>query len=293
MNSCEEYSIHQVSMAYPIHVNKIVIMRIKQSLCILLLIQISFSVLGQAKLDEEVKIKVLNFGTAHLSMTTDANSAMIDLRDPKEAADLKKLVQSLAEFKPTVIFLEMEADNNEYIRETYENYKIDQSNRLNYSDEMNSIGLEVGRLSGTTRIYGIDSSLGFDYPSLVELANKNKADSLFVADMMASYVKVNQLKFREHFAEINNPAYKMRTFDFYNFLATQHTQDNYEGAIEIAKFYERNLRMYSNLNSIPLTKDDRVFILTGATHAAYLDIFIGNSEKFELVDPQFYTNIAE
>lgn len=267
-------------------------MKIKQSLWILLFIQFSFAVLGQAKSDEASKIKVLNFGTAHLSMTTDANSAMIDLKDPKEMAELKKLVQRIAEFKPTVIFLEMDAENNEYVRETYENYKMDQSNRLNYSDEMNLIGLEVGRLSGTTRIYGIDSSLGFDYPSLVELAHKNKADSLFVSDMMASYVKVNQLKLQVHFAEINTPAYKMRTFDFYNFLATQHTKDNYEGAIEIAKFYERNLRMYSNLNSVPLTKEDRVFILTGATHTAYLDIFIGNSEKFELVNPDIYINIT-
>ena len=239
------------------------------------------------------KIRVLNFGTAHLGQTTDANASMINLGDPKEQADLKKMVEKLSELKPTVIFLELEPSNNDYIDETYKEYKIDQTKRLNYSDEMNSIGLEVARLSGTERIYGIDSQIGFDYPSLVELANSNKADSLFVANMMDFYKYVNSLKLREQFAEMNRPETKMRTFDFYNFLATQHTEYNYEGAKVISEFYERNLRMYTNLNDLKLSKEDRVFILAGATHTAYLDIFIGHSNKFVLENPAKYKAIAE
>jgi hypothetical protein len=239
------------------------------------------------------KIRVLNFGTPHLGRTSDANASMINLEDPQEQAALTKMVAKIAEFKPTVIFIELGADNNDYIQETFEKYKIDQNDRLNYSDEMNSIGLEVGRLSGTARIYGIDTQMGFDYPSLVALASRNASDSMFVVKIMDSYKKVNSLKLREQFAEMNTTAYKMQTFDFYNFLATQHTENNYEGATEVAKFFERNLRMYSNLNNVSLTTDDKVFILTGATHAAYLDIFIGNSKKFTLEEPTIYTSFSE
>jgi hypothetical protein len=239
------------------------------------------------------KIKVLNFGTAHLNSTSDANSSMINLEDPKEKADLEKMVRKIAEFKPTVILLELEPKNNEYIKETFAEYKIDQKERLNYSDELNSIGLEVGRLSETERIYGIDSQIDFDYPSLIELANQTKTDSLFVTKMMDYYKKLNSLKLKEQFIEINTKESKMKTFDFYNFLATQHSENNYEGAKVISEFYERNLRMYSNLNDLKLSKNDRVFILAGATHTAYLDIFIGNSEKFILENPLKYINITE
>lgn len=151
----------------------------------------------------------------------------------------------------------------------------------------------MGRLSGTEKIYGIDSPMEFDYPSLIKLANRNKSDSLFVADMISYYEKLNSLKLREQFAEMNSEESKMRTFDFYNFLATQHTEKNYEGAKIISDFYERNLRMYSNLNTIPLTKNDRVFILLGSTHTAYLDIFIENSDKFMLENPMKYIKAAE
>ena len=236
------------------------------------------------------KIRVLNFGTAHLSQTTDANSSQIDLNDPNEKADLKKLVERIVEFKPTIICLELEPKNNDYIASTYSEYVKDQSKRLNYSDELNSIGFEVARLSGTNRIYGIDSQTGFDYLSLVEIANKKIADSLYISQVMDNYRLVNALKFKEQFRTINTRDYKMETFDLYNFLATQHTTGNQEGVDEISKFYQRNLKMYSNFNDIEMTVNDRVFILLGATHTAYFDIFLENNPRFELEDPNEYTN---
>lgn len=236
------------------------------------------------------KIRVLNFGTAHLSQTSDANSSQIDLNDPNEKADLKKLVEKIVEFKPTIICLELEPKNNDYIASTYLEYVKDQTKRLNYSDELNSIGLEVARLSGTNRIYGIDSQTGFNYPSLVEIANKKVADSLYISQVMNNYKRVNALKFREQFRTINTREYKMETFDLYNFLATQHTTGNQEGVDEITKFYQRNLKMFSNFNDIEMTENDRVFILLGATHTAYFDIFLENSPKFQLENPNEYTD---
>lgn len=236
------------------------------------------------------KIRVLNFGTAHLSQTSDANSSQINLNDPNEKANLKKLVKKIVEFKPTIICLELEPKNNDYIASTYSEYVKDQTKRLNYSDELNSIGLEVARLSGTNRIYGIDSQTGFNYPSLVEIANKKVADSLYISQVMNNYKRVNALKFREQFRTINTREYKMETFDLYNFLATQHTTGNQEGVDEITKFYQRNLKMFSNFNDIEMTENDRVFILLGATHTAYFDIFLENSPKFQLENPNEYTD---
>lgn len=236
------------------------------------------------------KIRVLNFGTAHLSQTSDANSSQINLNDPNEKADLKKLVKKIVEFKPTIICLELEPKNNDYIASTYSEYVKDQTKRLNYSDELNSIGLEVARLSGTNRIYGIDSQTGFNYPSLVEIANKKVADSLYISQVMNNYKRVNALKFREQFRTINTREYKMETFDLYNFLATQHTTGNQEGVDEITKFYQRNLKMFSNFNDIEMTENDRVFILLGATHTAYFDIFLENSPRFQLENPNEYTD---
>ena len=239
------------------------------------------------------KVRVLNFGSVHLSGSSDAHSSISDVSNPNVKADIKKIVDRLLKFNPTIICVEIPPESTDFINETYQKYKIDQSKRINYSEEVNVIGLEVARLSGTKKIYGIDNPIGFDYPSLIEIANQTKTDSLFVTKMMDYYKKLNSLKLKEQFIEMNTKESKMKTFDFYNFLATQHSENNYEGAKVISEFYERNLRMYSNLNDLKLSKNDRVFILAGATHTAYLDIFIGNSEKFILENPLKYIKMTK
>lgn len=62
------------------------------------------------------------------------------------------------------------------------------------------------------------------------------------------------------------------------------TENEFERADEAAKFYQRNRRMYSNLNRMDLNENDRVLILMGATHTAYFRDFISRSPKYEMVD---------
>jgi hypothetical protein len=42
--------------------------------------------------------------------------------------------------------------------------------------------------------------------------------------------------------------------------------------------------MFSNLNRIPLAKNDRVFILMGATHTAFFNEFMKRSPRYELAN---------
>ncbi|MBE0422385.1 MAG: hypothetical protein IBX66_00435 [Lutibacter sp.] len=85
----------------------------------------------------------------------------------------------MADFKPTIICVEIPPESTDFMNETYQKHKIDQNNRINYSEEVNVIGLEVARLSGVKKIYGIDNPIGFDYPILIGIANQNPSDSLY------------------------------------------------------------------------------------------------------------------
>ncbi|MBZ9650947.1 DUF5694 domain-containing protein [Psychroflexus sp. CCL10W] len=62
------------------------------------------------------------------------------------------------------------------------------------------------------------------------------------------------------------------------------SEKDFEGADEAAKYYKRNLRMFSNLNRIELTLKDRMFILMGASHTAFFRDFISRNSKFKMVD---------
>jgi len=236
------------------------------------------------------KIQVLNFGSIHLSGSTDAHSSITDISNPKVKLEIKKIVDRLVHFKPTVICVEIPPKSTKFINETYQKYKINQNNKINYSEEVNVIGLEVARLSGTKKIYGIDNPIGFNYPALINLANGKVSDSLYVESIMKNYEKVNKKPLLEQFFEINTKEYKMETYNFYNFLGTMHSPNNFEGADIISEFYKRNLRMYTNFSDIPLTKKDRVLIIMGVTHTAYFDIFIENNPKYQLRNITNYTD---
>jgi len=236
------------------------------------------------------RIQVLNFGSMHLSGSQDAHSSITNVKNPKVKADIKKVVDRLVAFKPTIICVEIPPKDTEFMNKTYQKYKTDQSSRINYSEEVNVIGLEVARLSGTKKFYGIDNHMGFNYPALIDLAKKNIDDSLYVESMNKKYVKMNKIPLLEQYTEMNTREFKMETFNYYNFLATMHGPENFEGADIIAEFYKRNLRMYTNFSDIPLTKNDRVLIIMGATHTAYFDIFLENNPKYQLQDIRNYTN---
>ena len=119
----------------------------------------------------------------------------MDINNPEVKANITQIVNKLKTFNPTVICIEMNSNNKEFVNETYQKYIIDQSNRMNYSDEINSIAFEVGRLTGVKKIYGIDSEIAFNYPKLIELAIQNEADSLFVESIIQSYKKNKSTSF--------------------------------------------------------------------------------------------------
>lgn len=192
-------------------------------------------------------------------------------------------------FKPTIICLEIPPESNDFINEPFQKYKSDQSQRINYSEEVNVIGLELARLSNARMIYGLDNPIGFDYPSLSALANLERTDSLYVSSIMKEYEKLNDRPILEQYTEVNTKEYKSKTLGLYNFLATMHSPGFFEGADFIAEFCKRNLRMYSNFSDIPFTDNDRVLIIMGATHTAYFDVFLGNSSNYLLEDVHVYT----
>ena len=77
-------------------------------------------------------------------------------------------------------------------------------------------------------------------------------------------------------------------FQLNTMAGSTYLRPGFEGADEAAKYYQRNLRIYSNLNRIPMTNEDRVFILSGGSHTAFLNEFMKRSPKYEVVNTMDY-----
>lgn len=246
---------------------------------------------------ESEKIKVLNFATFHMGSTTDANSVNFDEEDKKNQEDAKKIAKIISKFNPTVICVEMPPEDNSELNEKYQEYLTNPDSSPSYYGEISLIAFEVGRLNNINNLYGIDHKLEYNYNINNDLTNK--IDSLtfnaFQANPFASIPELNvfedNLSLMEKLKRINHPKFLdiliIANADMLTFVGSE---EGFEGADEATKYYQRNLRIYSNLNRIPLTIKDRVFILSGGSHTAFLNEFMKRSPKYEVVNTLEYLN---
>jgi hypothetical protein len=239
----------------------------------------------------EKKMQVLNFGTFHMGQTIDANTVEFDENNKKNQQEVHKIVKMLAAFKPTVIIVETPPSYNAKLQAKYESYIANPNMLFKEPSEIELLAYELGRLSGTKQIYGIDHKMEYNYAIGDEITN-------YVDSVWYKKYYENPLKY---YPNVNFDRNKLNLFDkiklhnrpqFLDFLIAVNadmlshagTKDGFEGADEAAKYYQRNLRMYSNLNRLPLKETDRVFILMGASHTAFFRDFFSRSPKYKMVN---------
>ncbi len=234
-------------------------------------------------------IPVLNMGTFHMGYTSDARSTEFDEHNPENVRQVHEIAKAIAAFKPTVILVESTPKYQETLEKIYAEYLKNPKMKFEKPDEVELLAYEVGRLSGTKRIYGIDYKEGYNYAIGHQLKNgKDTETYMKFMGMMEELEKdfpEDKMTLLEHLKLCNHPLYHDILINVNADMLTHiSTEGNHEGAEEAAKFYHRNLVMYSNMNQIKLNSDDRVFILMGATHTAFFNMWLKRSPKYQQVD---------
>jgi hypothetical protein len=250
------------------------------------------------------KIKVLNFGTFHFGYTPDANKTEFDEHSEEVHKEIREVSKMLAEFKPTIICIENLPKFNDEINKAYQGFLENPSILNTNYGESSMIGFDIGRLSNVKKIYGIDNHMGYNYgvgdfiensPGLensidsktyLQLTNEPFKDYPEIAKREANYDKLSLLEKLKLSNEPLNLDYSINTNA--DKLLYVGIDDGFEGADNAAIFYHRNMKIYSNLNRIPMTKKDRVFIIMGTAHTAFLREFMRRSPKFEMVNTLEY-----
>lgn len=238
-------------------------------------------------------IPVLNIGTFHMSYTNDAHSLEFDENNRENIRQVHQLAQKIAEFRPTVIIVELPPKYNAELLKAYEAYLKNPETKFEDPSEVELLAYEVGRFSGTKRIFGIDYQESYNYqignsfPQSKDIEVHNNYVKQMERYANSSIEK--KLSVGELFQLMNTQAYRdfMITINA-DMLTHVASEGKAEGADEAAKYYHRNLVMYSNLNQIELKKEDRVFILMGASHTAFFHDFLMRSPKYEEINPMLF-----
>lgn len=247
----------------------------------------------QTKFDDAVP--VLNVASFHMGYTPDANKTEFDEHNKENVRQIHELAKKIAAFKPTIILVEQEPYKNKKIAAAYKSYLDNPKMKFDNPGEIELLAYEVGRLSGTKQIYGIDYQQDYYYPMYYALKNPQdtvtyaKYEELFTLNEKRNNIDESKMNVAELLWLNNQPEYLDAMINYNADLLTTVSVNGYPlGAEQASKYYNRNIIMFSNMNNVPITKNDRIFILMGTSHTAFFKDFLRRSPKFKEVNTLDY-----
>lgn len=221
----------------------------------------------------------------------------LDIASPERQREIEALVERLALFHPTRVAVEAEPQYQARLDSLYRAY-LNGSFQLG-TDEIHQLGFRLARRAGLTRVWAVDAA-SREYMTASEASAKIQALGLNVDSLTQRidndawtlrfrrlYMQDDSLKtvrpLARHLLYLNDPervrvghgAYLVGSFKF-------GVEADYLGPDDATSWYNRNLRMFSNLQHITSGSDDRILLIVGAGHLPILRFLALSSPEYRL-----------
>ena len=252
----------------------------------------------QLRADEPAQVMLI--GTFHFSNPgRDAvKVGDFDVMNPDSQAWLQAFAQRLAEFKPTQVLLEYDPDNEELMNKRYADYLAG-----NYELEVNELyqlGFRVARLAGLESVKSFDHrDLNWNADPMFEYARQHDSPEMKQFDQIIEDVTREQnrametMTIGELLQRCNDPEQDRINMDLYLATNAIGAGDGWSGADASASWWQRNFRMYANIQKAA-QPGDRIIIIGGQGHTAILKTFLATDRRLRAapVDRYFQAGTA-
>jgi hypothetical protein len=198
----------------------------------------------------------------------------IDVTQPREQAYLIELSSRLAAFKPTRVLLEFPQKSTARFAQEYRDYQAGNFNLK--TNEIYQIGFRVAKLAGLSTVHGFDEQVTpednrlWSYLPKEEPATMARLESM-IKELSARFDKDHRtLSLRELLVKANSADEDRLNKYFYVMLnASGASKREFVGADGAAQWWQRNFRMYANIQ-MHAQPGERVLVIAGSGHTAIL-----------------------
>jgi len=211
-----------------------------------------------------------------------------DVLSPAKQAEIGRVVESLERFRPTKIMVEQTPSEAGQLDSLYRAYRSKRHELTR--NEIQQLGFRIAGALGHERLFPVDHPGDFPFDALMAYAQQHDTGFVrFVGEELARVgAEANRLQ-REHtiggiLRAMNEPAKLAEGHGIYLRFAPIGAGDGYVGADLVAKWYERNIRIFANVRRLT-APGDRVLIIFGAGHAPILRELIVADPELTPVDP--------
>jgi len=244
-------------------------------------------------------VPILMVGTFHFDdagLDAYKPEHRIDVLSPERQREIEEVAACLASFRPTKVAVEAPLEAAERINTRYRAFVAGEP--LARRNEIDQLGFRVARAMGHTQVYPVDAKARVYEPS-VDLekyaAEKGQLDRLRASETPwdeyynALYrrddaAKVGQT-LRQALRDANGRERVLRGHGAYLVRAFKvGVGDEYPGVDAKTAWYNRNLRIFANLQRITSGPEERLLLIIGAGHLPILWHAADTSPEYARVD---------
>lgn len=277
---------------------------------ILLLLPVTLTAQEKAKLPAK-KIQIVLLGTFHYGATSDTNKQEFDALAANRQKEIKQVNELLAKYNPDKIFVEHEPDQQAKWDKIYEDFKkgIEPTGN-DLRNEIFQIGIKTAKQNNKPKgVICVDYQVPTDFEAALKNAKddvergyikqvqaignapepKNTNEKFLFLPFQASkdfkILKLADANLRDYYLWLNSPEAVLRGHyinDHYLALALGEGE-SYVGAEYETIWYNRNLKILTNILRNASLEDNRYLLIIGAGHIKTLQDFFTGNPYFEIV----------
>ena len=240
--------------------------------------------------------KIFLLGTFHFEYPNlDANkvdkSKQVNILSEQKQKELKKLLDYIALFKPTKICIE--APVKWSAMEKYRMYKTGKKELGR--DEIQQIAFRLMDRFKLDTVYSVDASTIADdlseskdstiiKPYIYEIFKDYSFKATPYYKKWIEYETEQNLRVPlfDYFTYFNSQKRFLRDYGYY--LLGEFKNGKYNGADALATYwYDRNLRIFRNIQRITTSPNDRILVLFGAGHISILDQLLKCTPEYNYI----------
>ena len=220
--------------------------------------------------------EILILGTYHMaSPGRDVHNMEVDdILSERRQDEISELLEVLRRFRPTKIAVEAAVTSGR-IRERYASYRA--GDYTLSRNEIDQVGIRLAADLGHAEVYAVDEDGEFPFYRVQNYAKANELEAQFdsIQAILGAGVERQSAFLREHtvletLALMNSDSASAAGVAGYYAYVPFGEPYEYAGPDLIARWFERNIRIYHNIRALVESPDDRILVVYGAGHLGWL-----------------------
>ncbi len=255
---------------------------------------------------------ILLLGCSHLAQLYKADKLNSDVLTPQRQAELATVLDGLQRYRPDGIMVEELPENQPRLDSLYQRYRqgqLDLSTLPGGRSEVYQLGFALGKRLGLARIYCVNAPGGTSQSILhtgtnIALYEQATAQWRTFSDPISQQLLAGTSTLPQYLRALNEPATlrQLHTLVYRTparvtngtlrpdaMVDAAFINPQYVGAEFITVFYNRDLKVYSNIVTTQLqTQQRRQLLLIGARHVGSLQGIFGTDPAYRVVGAASY-----